>query len=224
MVSRIAAFVIWAAVAASIVFWALQFGSPRIALPPHATMVSTSSGLLGDVSRVFGADAPQPSVLVAAVPLVQADARYKLIGVVAPRSAAAQSEGLALIGTEGKPPRAYRVGSPVDGDMVLLGVHSRGASLGPKGQAAQVALELPALPLPATGSPPGVSSAVQLPRSQVAMPQRLQPAQVPTQGAPVRPPASSDTDEADSQPEPTNRRLDAAPPGAGPGNERRPPG
>ena len=154
MVSRFAAFVIWAAVAASIVFWALRLGARPIAVPAHATPVTLAGGFNGDMGRVLGADLPA-AVASMAPAAVQEDARFKLIGVVAPRSAGAQAEGVALIATNGKPARAYRVGTAVDGELVLLAVHARGASLGPRGQPAQVDLQLPALPLPSTGTMPG---------------------------------------------------------------------
>jgi general secretion pathway protein C len=205
MVSRIAAFVIWAAVAASIVFWVMRLGAKPIAAPAHATVVSTSSGFNGDLSRVFGTDPPPSTLAVAAAPQAQADARFRLIGVVAPRSAAAKGEGLALIATEGKPPKAYRVGAPVDGEMVLLSVHSRGASLGPRGQPTQVALELPALPPPSTGTIPSSALVSPLPRSPVALPPRMQQQQ---QSAPM-PPMTPDDNEADQD---TANRPNAAPP------------
>lgn len=223
MLSRLAAFVIWAAVAASIVFWAMRLWATPIATPAHGTVVSTASGFNGDLGRVFGVDAPPTAAAMAAAPQVQADARFRLIGVVAPRAAAAHAEGLALIATEGRPPKAYRVGAAVDGDMVLLGVHSRGASLGPRGQPAQLALELPALPPPTTGTLPGSALAVPTPRVPTAMPPR--PPQQP-QAMPVPSvPGSTDVDEADAQPEPMNPPTYAPPTGAGrpPTVDRRPP-
>lgn len=223
MLSRIAAFVIWAAVAASIVFWALRLWTQPIAAPAHATVVSTSSGFNGDLSRVFGTDPPSTVPVGAAAPQPQADARYRLIGVVAPRAAAAKGEGLALIATEGKPPKAYRVGAPVDGELVLLAVHSRGASLGPRGHPAQVALELPALPPPNTGTLPGAALTIPAPRVPTGMPPRLPQLQqaAPMPAVPVTP----DADEADTQPDPANRPKVA--PSAGVGRpaspDRRPP-
>lgn len=156
MVSRFAAFVIWAAVAASCVFWAMRLWVKPMVVPAHATVVATGSGFNGDLSRVFGTDAEAP--IAAGAPPPQTDPRFRLIGVVAPRSQAARSEGLAVIALDDKPPRAYRVGAAVDGDVVLQSVHARGASLGPLGQPAQVALELPALPPPATGVPASIGS------------------------------------------------------------------
>jgi general secretion pathway protein C len=175
MLSRLAAFVIWAAIAASMVFWAMRLWVKPIAAPGHATLVSTTSAAKGDLSRLFGPDAA-PAVAAAATPApVQADARFKLIGVVAPRLAAARGEGLALIALDGKPPRAYRVGTAVDGDLVLQTVHARGVSIGPRGQAAQVDLELPALPPPATGTPISVGAAPQLQPQLQSQPARALP-------------------------------------------------
>ena len=216
MVSRIAAFVIWAAVAASIVFWVMRLGAKPIAAPAHASVVSTSSGFSGDLSRIFGTDPPPSTLAVAAAPQPQADARFRLIGVVAPRSAAANGEGLALISTEGKPPKAYRVGAPVDGELVLLAVHSRGASLGLRGQPTQVALELPALPPPTTGTMPGAAFANPAPRPPMALPPRTPP---PQQAAPMTP------DAAETEPDPANRPNAVPPAGAArpPAIDRRPP-
>jgi general secretion pathway protein C len=169
MVSRIAAFVIWASVAASAVFWAIRLWVKPAAVPAHATLVSGDSGFNGDLTRLFGTDAAPAGPAVALdAPPPQADARFKLIGVVAPRSTAARAEGLALIATDGKPPRAYRVGTAVDGELVLQAVHARGASLGVRGQAAQVALELPLLPPPTTGVPMAGGTAPAAPRAMPA--------------------------------------------------------
>ena len=155
MLSRVAAFVIWAAVAASLVFWTLRLVVQPAAVPAHATVVSAAPAHSGDLARLFGADALPSQPSLAAAPVVQPDARFRLVGVVAPRTSAGGGTGVALIATDGKPAKAYRVGAAVDGDLVLLAVHSRGASLGARGQAAQVALQLPPLPPPATGALPG---------------------------------------------------------------------
>jgi general secretion pathway protein C len=185
MVSRFAAFVIWAAVAASMVFWALRLWTQPIAVPAHATVVATAGGFKGDVGRVLGPDAPVATVSVAAAP-VQSDPRFRLIGVVAPRASSAQAEGLALIATDGKPAKAYRVGTQVDGELVLLTVHSRGASLGPRGQPAQVDLQLPALPPPATGTMPGSAGLMPVPRP--ALPLAPRPPLLQTPSEAVAPP------------------------------------
>lgn len=226
MVSRLAAFVIWAAIAASMVFWGMRLWVKPIAAPGHATLVSTASAAKGDLSRLFGTDAA-PAVAAAGLPPpAQADARFKLIGVVAPRSVAAKGEGLALIALDGKPPRAYRVGTTVDGDLVLQAVHARGASIGPRGQAAQVDLELPALPPPATGTPMSVGAAPQVQPQLPSQPQRAMPNRplpVPVPQPAEQPAAAAPPPEAqESADEPAPPRPTFAPP-TGPGRIR-PPG
>jgi general secretion pathway protein C len=169
MVARLAAFVIWAAVAASAVYWGLQLWVRPSAAPEHAAVVSAASGFSGDLRLVLGEDAPPP-VATGDAPVVRADARYRLIGVVAPRSSGPGAQGIALIATDGKPPKAYRVGAAVDGELVLLAVHGRGASLGPPDRSSRVELQLPALPPPATGTPAGLAPRPSLPQLQTPRP------------------------------------------------------
>jgi general secretion pathway protein C len=156
MVSRGAAFVIWAAVAASAVFWAMRLLPQGMPVPAQATLVSTASAFNADLSRVFGAAPKRDELMPGSQLLTQpvTDARFQLIGVVAPRAAAAYAEGLAVIAFDGQAPKTYRVGAVVDGDLVLQRVEARAVSLGPAGQPAQVQLELPELPPPATGTLP----------------------------------------------------------------------
>jgi general secretion pathway protein C len=152
MPARLSAFVIWALVAASAVFWLLRLAVSPIQAPPQTVAVSSASVLRGDVSRLLG-------VPVAAAPAAEVVAdvsgRFRLIGVMAPRpEAAASGQGIALIAIDGKPARPFRVGSPVEGDLVLQTVSQRAALIGPAQQAATVRLELPLLPPPATGTLP----------------------------------------------------------------------
>ena len=151
----------------------------------------------------------------AIAPVAQADARFRLIGVVAPRAAAAAAEGLALIATDGKPAKAYRVGTAVDGEMVLLAVHARGASLGPRGQPAQVALELPALPPPATGTLPGAAGLPPLPRPAMAPVPRALPPPQQQQIEPPLPLPVPEANEPEPQPDPGDRPMYVPPTSAG---------
>lgn len=206
MLPRFAAFVIWAAVAASLVFWALRLGSRPLAAPAQAVVVSAAGGFNGDPSRVLGVDAAPPIMPSAEAP-VQADPRFRLVGVVAPRVVGAGA-GVALIATDGRPAKAYRVGAVVDGELVLLAVHSRGAALGPRGQAAQVDLQLPALPPPATGT---------LPRPAVTMPPLpSRPPQAPAT-QPMAPlpmaPLRQDNPDIEEPPEPASRPMPSTSPG-----------
>ena len=160
MTARWTAFGLWAVVAASLVYWALKLFVPGTPAPAHATLASTAATPRGDLTRVFGRD-PVPEADDEPVPT----ARFHLLGVVAPRGAAGAREGVALIAVDDKPARAYRVGAVVDGDNVLQSVRARGASLGPRGGEAVLALEIP-LPVPAaTGTLPGAAVAAPVGRA-----------------------------------------------------------
>ncbi|MFM7531096.1 MAG: type II secretion system protein N [Rubrivivax sp.] len=194
MTARWVAFLTWAAVAAGAVYWALKLAASPSALPAHAQVAAAGARLSGDLSRVLGAGAPvapAPVEPVAATPAP--DSRFSLLGVVAPRPGTSAREGLALIAVDDQPAKAYRVGSTVEGALMLLTVSARGASLGPRGGPPSVVLELPELPAPASGPAPGsegVPPAAPLPpgaAGRVAIPGRppgMQPAAA--QGGPPR--------------------------------------
>lgn len=192
MLTRIAAFVIWAAVAGSAAFWALRLMASPLQAPAHTTQVSAADAFHGDLARLFGQETPLQVAAANAAPLAPADARFRLIGVVAPRAPSAGDAGLAVISFDSKPAKAYSVGAAVDGELVLQSVHARGAALGPRGQPAQVSLELPALPPPATGSLPVAGSAQLPPPGQaghMAPPNRPMP---PGAQPPIDRPADAD--------------------------------
>jgi general secretion pathway protein C len=155
MKARLVAFLVWGLVAASAVFWLLRLVARSPSAPAHTLAVASSTVPRGDLARVLGAPPVVKSDKV--VPISPALAsRFKLLGVAAPREHG-DREGLALIAVDGKPARGYRVGAPVDGEIVLLSVHPRGAALGERGATPQVQLELPPLPQPATGRPGTIS-------------------------------------------------------------------
>ena len=155
MSARVTAFVIWAAVAASAVFWLLRLTASSPSAPSHTVAVATSSTPRGDLTRLLGAPpvANNPSALVAEPALAS---RFKLLGVAAPAPGGG-AMGLALIAVDGKPARSYKVGAAVEGEIVLQSVHARGIALGARdAAAAQVRLDLPPLPLASTSNrPPG---------------------------------------------------------------------
>jgi general secretion pathway protein C len=156
-------FVLWAVVAASAVAWGLKLFVTAPPVPREARVADAGQALRGDVTRVLGADAPPPAATEAAPAPVE-DARFQLVGVVAPRSPKAAREGLALIAVNGKPPKAFRVGAAVDGQTVLKAVRARGADLGPRDGAITIALQI-APPAPAaTGTlPPAGGPAADVP-------------------------------------------------------------
>lgn len=187
MSARIAAFAAWAALAASVVFWALRLWSTPIATPAHATVAGVAGAMQGDPARVLGRDAPAQAS-GAVLPAAPADARFKLLGVVAPRAPGGGVEGVALIATDGKPAKAYRVGAAVDGDLVLQSVRTRAASLGPRDQPAQFELQLPPLAAPATGALPVA------PRAALPLPIGVPP--------PQQPPDAGEPDDTEPPPMP----------------------
>jgi general secretion pathway protein C len=137
MASRIFALIIWAAVAASLAYWGLRWLARPTGVPVNATPVSMDSGPAQP-------DASAASALAS---------RMKLLGVVAPRQEDDHS-GIALLSIDGKPPKAIRVGSVIEGETVLQSLTQHGAAIGPAGGPAAATLDLPLLPPPATGSLP----------------------------------------------------------------------
>ncbi|MDQ2927631.1 MAG: hypothetical protein M3R22_05625 [Pseudomonadota bacterium] len=149
MFARLASFVIWSLVAMTVVFWALRFGVRAPQAPAYAVPVDRSAPARNDLARLFGAP-----TLAAAAARPEAASRFRLFGVMAPKSTAAHesaSYGIALIAVDGKPAKAFAIGSRLDGGLVLQSVGLRTASLGPAQGARTMLLELPALPAPATG-------------------------------------------------------------------------
>lgn len=142
---RLLSFVIWAVVAASAVFWLTRLLSRSDPAPSHTVTANAGASVASaDLSRLLGSTRTA-SADASVQPEPEADARFKLIGVVAPKSASPDS-GLALIAVDGKPPRPVLLGGVVDGPLVLLAVNHRRAELGPAGGEATVRLELPAVP------------------------------------------------------------------------------
>jgi general secretion pathway protein C len=197
MLARFAAFLVWALVAGSVVFWGLRLLVRAPAAPAHSIAVTGTSTTSADLTRLLGA-APVAAPAAAAL-APDAAARFKLHGVMAPKGkpdAAPSGQGVALISVDGKPPRAFAIGSQLDSGVVLQSVSLRTASIGPASGAAFVKLELPPLPLPATGKlapvaalmpePAGVAAPV-VPAPAMAAPMPVGPAAA---GAPSRPPHS----------------------------------
>lgn len=153
MVSRLTAFLVWAAVAASVAFWGLRLlAQPRTA-PAQTLPVSLEQATRGDILRLF----PSPMKSAALEPALLS--RFRLVGVIAPRQPTA-SDGVALIAVDGKPPRAYHVGSHLDRDLVLQSVNQRGASIGPANGPSAGTLSAPTLPPPSTGVLPSARSLI----------------------------------------------------------------
>jgi len=184
MFARLSAFVIWSLVAATGVFWALRLSASPPPVPPYAVAVGNAVAVRGDLSRLFGAPARAPSVAQATP---EAPSRFKLVGVMAPGSRAAQAEvgqGLALIAVDGKPAKPFAVGARLDSDLVLQSVGLRTAAIGTAQGTRSVLLELPALPAPVAGTlPPPPAGASTRMQSAIQATQAAQAAQGAVPGA-----------------------------------------
>jgi general secretion pathway protein C len=187
MFARLSAFVIWSLVAATAVFWALRFAASPPPVPAYAVAVGKSVVVRGDLTRLFGAP---PRLVASSGATVEAPSRFKLVGVMAPKSPAAQAEpgnGVALIAVDGKPAKAFAVGARLDSNLVLQSVGLRTASLGPAQGARSVLLELPALAAPNSGVlPPAGAGGMPVPPATALRPQ-INTVPLPSQ-APINPP------------------------------------
>ncbi|MEP7281124.1 MAG: hypothetical protein ABI696_04010 [Rubrivivax sp.] len=213
---RLVTLLLWAAVAASAVFWGLRLFAPSSAVPSNAQSVAAAGAPRGDPTRVLGA-APAAS----AVAEVVAPSRYRLVGVVAPRASAAAGQGLAVIQIDDKPARAYRVGATVDDRLVLQRVHARGADLVAQGetsgqaaqQSAVVALTLAPLAPAATGRPGGFGGPAATPAARPFSGRPL----IGVPGLPVVPSPSGlppPSEPEDSSEPPDQGSLQPLPPGS----------
>lgn len=126
------ALLMWALLACSSGYWLLKLGPASLPTPANALSAADRGAPRGDLTRLFGA-APVEAAGTAAQP--NAESRFQLLGVVAPKRATAwnASEGLALMIVDGGPPRTVRVGAMLDGEFSLLAVEARSVTLGRAG-------------------------------------------------------------------------------------------
>lgn len=156
MKPRFFAFIVWALVAGSAMFWGLRLLVNSQTMPAHAVSVGDSSAAVGDVARLLGTTPKEAAAVAAAAPVSELSTRFKLTGVISPKSGAQSTsgQGVALISVDGKPSRAFGVGSRIDGDLRLQAVSLRTASISTGPGKAPVVLEMPPMAPPTTGSLP----------------------------------------------------------------------
>ena len=172
------AFLVWGLLACSGVYWLIQLGARPLATPAQALPVSEQSVAHADLTRLLGAPPPVVTEMEPA-----AESRFKLLGVVAPKSARAATagEGVALISVDGVA-RTVRVGAVLDGDLKLLGLNARSAAIGKDG-VISMNLQLSAPSAASTGAlAPAAPSPVILGGSS-----NVPPPTVPQNGAPTPP-------------------------------------
>jgi general secretion pathway protein C len=153
MLARLSAFVIWAFVAGALVFWGLRLMVSAPAAPSYAVAVGDVAVAKGDLTALLGA-APVATQVASVAPA--AASRFRLFGIVAPKYPnEVSTRGVALIAVDGKMPKAYSIGSHLDGDLTLKSVSLRTVSIGNSGSdGGAITLELPPLPAAATGTLP----------------------------------------------------------------------
>jgi len=179
MGARLTSLLIWAVVAATAVAWGLRLSARPLAVPGHASTAGPAPAAGADLSRLLGNAPPEPVAVEATVP---ADARFKLLGVVAPREGQVGS-GLALISVDGRPARAVAVGHELEPGLTVRRVDHRRVELGRGDGGASVALELPALAEASRGRPAdGGAVPVQPVPPPVVMPGQPAPAAVAQPG------------------------------------------
>lgn len=177
MSRRLSVLLIWSCVAASAVFWSFRLLARPLPVPESARLASAAPVQNADWSRLLGA-AAQPAE-VAAVAVIAAASRFRLVGVAAAGLGLGPGPAVevALIAVDGMPPRAFRVGQRVVDGFLLSDVGRRGATLAAGASGAEtVVLEMPLPTVAATGSPvlpqppalPAVSSVSVVPATPVA--------------------------------------------------------
>ena len=199
---------VWLAVAAGVVAWALPLLDRPTPVPPQAVLAMPTApvGTLG-LERLLGTPPTMPALQQDTAP---ASSRFKLLGVVAPRRVAAgtatrlPSTGLALISVDGKPARALGVGAEIEPGLRVLRVGHRQVELGrlpgsvggsaggnAGGNAApgpRILLDLPPLAEASRGRPGEVGAAPGVPAPGMAQPVGAAVPQVgvnPTRGVPM---------------------------------------
>ena len=154
---RIATFLLAALAAASATYWVLKW---QATVPSSLTAaVVYSAPPAADpqlVARLLGGGQASASAKVVS----SAASHFKLSGVLANRA----NGSYALISVDGKPAKPYRVGTPVNDDLVLQSVSARSAALATNLQApVSVMLELPK-PTPASTLPARVATPASAPK------------------------------------------------------------
>lgn len=223
LLQRLTTLGVWTLVGWTATALLLRLLATPLAVPPGTQALAPEAPAPADLTRLFGAEQQAP--VQAAAPLAaQWASRLQLLGVVAPREAALQSQqGLALIAVDGAPARAFRVGQPVLDGLQLLSVGARAVGLGP-GQEVQLQLQLPDLPPASTGVLPVATLGPSLPAPGAPVsPQSVatpQPTPAPRSMQPMPPPTAPPLGE------PVTQSLPATPTSMGvhsqPGNPQMP--
>lgn len=181
------AFSVWLLLGGSVAYWGLQLFYRPLPMPASVLPAGEARSGPADLSRLLGVTPPQ----AAPEPEVAPSTRLRLLGVVAPKNARAAEagEGVALIEVDGVA-RTVRVGAIVDGELRLLRVDTRSASLGRFGQAPTQVLQISPPAEATTGSLPAATPSPVVLGGNPVPPQQVPP---PTELPLRRQPPQADT-------------------------------
>lgn len=152
MVSRIFAFLVWAACAAGLAYWGLRWLAKPLPVPAHSATVSMTVEPKGNMAQLLTAPEADPDAAGPTAEQSALAARIQLIGLMAANNGS--GPGVALLAVDGKPAKAYRVGQAIDGEQVVQAITRQGVDIGLPGQPATATLPAQTLPPAATGTLP----------------------------------------------------------------------
>lgn len=136
---RLTTAALWAAAAASAVYWGLRLSAPAAPAPVAAASSLPPAPDSQAIARLLGA-VPTTSANTPTPAAAPAASRFALVGVLAGKRSAS---GAALIAVDGQPAKPFQVGAAIDAGWVLLSLGPRQAQLGPAGGPASVTITLP---------------------------------------------------------------------------------
>ena len=136
---RLSTLVLWALALASVAYWGLRLSAAPTGLAVPAVAPVPPAPDAEALARLLGAQSSQ----TAAPPVAAGPGRLVLLGVLAGQRSGG---GAALIAVDGQPAKPFRVGTVVDGELVLQSLGRREARLGAsRSGATTLTLELPPL-------------------------------------------------------------------------------
>jgi hypothetical protein len=158
MKTRWLAFSICATVAAGLLFGGMKIYVLVSRPLANAGAARPTTALRSDLPSVRG-DTTSTILSPASVPASESS-RFHLVGVIAPGDPNSGSQRLALIAIDGKPAQVFRVGDVLDSDRVLQAIQANSISVGPRGGATLISLEIAAPGMATTqpGPSPNIST------------------------------------------------------------------
>ena len=178
MAARTTAWLVWALLAGSLVFWGLRLGAPAQGLPDQVRTVGTDQSARGDILRLFANPSDVGGAVAPAQPSAAAS-RLRLLGVVAGLNGA--ERGWAMLAVDGLPARMIAVGAEVVAGWVVQSVSPRQVEVGPPGGAPVAVLDLALPNAPQIGElRPPAGAAVSASPVAVAPPTAPVPPAMPT--------------------------------------------